>query len=500
MQPKWTARILDTKFNFYVRSKVFTLGGGGNGACTGFVVTPDGYIATAGHCVIPQDDKYKIDTRLELMDVAFAWAVKNNVYGDNVDTDALADHALNHWKLVSPTSDTGSRIKYPLLDVDVSWGANVSGIEESDGLSARVLGRSSFGNGDVALLKVNATDLNALPLAKGAAETGSELQSIGYPGKVDAVVDDDYTPSIKPGTISSSKTVSGGKTPVYEISAAVAGGMSGGPTINSSGEAIGVNSFGYKDSEAFNFVRPIELVKEMLGQAGVKASLSDTSKTYFKGLDAYFDGDKKVAVDSLTKVVDEQPANGMAKDYLKKAKALPTPPPPPDEGVSSTLLLIGGAALLLLLLLGGLAFLLLRRRSRPSPMPEAPAFAPVPGGQPAGTAPGGPAQSAYPQGQPETKVPTPRTPDEARAPTGHPVETTEIRPTAPAGFAPTSNGAVGPSAPRSSASQPGAVTTPGPAITSVSAPSRAGEHHFCTQCGSKVAAGGKFCGECGHRV
>ncbi len=92
--------------------------------------------------------------------------------------------------------------------------------------------------------------------------------------------------------------------------------------------------------------------------------LSETTKQYRAGLTAFFDGDKATAVKNLKAVVEDQPANGFASEYLKKAKDLPNPPPP-DEGISTTLLLIVGGGLLLLALLGGLAFMLLRRRSGP---------------------------------------------------------------------------------------------------------------------------------------
>ena len=317
------------------------------------------------------------------------------------------------------------------------------------------------------------------------------------------MADPDYTPSIKTGQVSALKTRGGGLTEVYEVDAAVSGGMSGGPTVTMDGEVAGVNSFSPTgESQAFNFVQPISHLQELIKSEGVETKLSETTEQYRAGLTAFFDGDKATAVKNLSAVVEDQPANGFASEYLKKAKDLPNPPPP-DEGVSSTLLLIIGGGLLLLALLGGLAFMLLRRRSGPGSVPQAPAYAPAPGGQTAGTPVGPPADPAYPQTQPVAKVPSPRTPDEAGAPSGPaPAEPTEVRSSTPAGFAPTSNGdragSISPT--RSSTSQPGVSTSPSPGITSVSQPATAGEHHFCTNCGSQVTPGGKFCGECGHPV
>ncbi len=105
----------------------------------------------------------------------------------------------------------------------------------------------------------------------------------------------------RPGTISSSKTVSGGKhTDVYEISAAVAGGMSGGPTIN-----VGRRSHRRQQllpvqgqSQAFNFVRPIELAQGDVGpEPGSRHSAQRHVQDLLQRTRRLLRRDKKVAVE-----------------------------------------------------------------------------------------------------------------------------------------------------------------------------------------------------------
>lgn len=501
IESTWSAKIIDTGDGLLLRDEPFT----SVGACTGFVVTPDGYIATAGHCVNPIDEQYDIDTRFEILARGVEYSVENELYGAGVSEDAIIDYAVSNWKLVSPTSDVGDRIKFPALTVNVSWGAEVSGLETSKSQPARLIDRSQFNEGDVALLKVEADGLNALPLADEPTETLTEIASVGYPQKVDLAVDDDFTPSIKTGAVSSNKTVGSGTTSVYEIDAAVAPGMSGGPTVDFDGNVIGVNSFGSGDSESFNFVRPVSLIKEMLGDAGTEATQSPMTRTYVKGLDAYFAGDKAVAVENLTTVAEDQPANGIAADYLKKAKALPDPPPPPEESAATWPWIAGGAVALLLLI--GAVLFAVRRRSRRSPVhgpstPEPGSAVAVDGRQLGSDAPPAPLGQAAPplQGsEPPPVVTQPAGMPNAASPrAGSP---------APVGFGPgPASATAGKEAPPIAeapasevvAAVPGGSQRERMAVPSTATPGTT--HHFCTECGASLSAGSKFCAECGTRA
>ena len=244
--------------------------------CTGFVVNPDGYIATAGHCV---DFK---EVRSSFVETAAQWALDNGYYSS---TSLTLDDIIGFGDY---RVESGERKNAADLDIQVGWGASVSGIDTSEVKRARVIDFNGQDKGDVALLKVEATGLNALPIATDEVEVGTDVVSIGYPASVDSVTDPNLTPSFKDGSISSVKTVQGGVLPVYEISAAVSGGMSGGPSVNLDGEVIGVNSFGILgEPQAFNFLRPSSQLAELMAGAGVDNELSDTTQAYRDGLEAY---------------------------------------------------------------------------------------------------------------------------------------------------------------------------------------------------------------------
>ena len=141
--------------------------------------------------------------------------------------------------------------------------------------------------------------------------------------------------------------------------------MSGGPTVNLDGQVVAFNSFKIDpslESQPFNFVRPDDIVKELMADVGVANEAGEITDKYRAGLDAYFAGDKAEAVGSLQSVVDQDPTNEFAQTYLAKAKQLPNT----DQGFSvdltgfAALAAMAAVALLLLTVVGGVTAI--RRR------------------------------------------------------------------------------------------------------------------------------------------
>lgn len=440
LQQDWAGYVYDKANKQYLNGgQAFQL----SFQCTGFVVNPDGYIATAGHCVDQGTARANFNA------TAAQWAIDNGYYvSDTLTVDDIV--GFQDYRVETQTQNNRAE-----LTISVGWGAAASGIETTQVRRARVVGTQKPDAGDVALLKVQATDLNALRLSDQEVDVGTSVVSIGYPVSVDTVTDPDLTPSFKDGSISSVKTVQGGLLTVYEISAAVSGGMSGGPTVNLDGEVVGVNSFGISgETQPFNFVRPSDQLTELLASSGVENTVSETTQTYRDGLTAYWDGDKAAAVTKLSTVAEAQPSNQLAAEYLAKAKALPDPPKSAaaaDNGNTSSVI----AGLVILGVLGGavvLVIVLIARRSRGRVTPPAAVGRPTPvlGAGPV------PPQVLRPLPGP---VPSP--------PAGSPASGPP--PSGPQGAAQTST-------------EPGIVMTP----------------KFCGGCGAHSHPGEKFCEECGE--
>ena len=141
---------------------------------------------------------------------------------------------------------------------------SAGGVDVGKALPARVVKFQTFTNGDGALLKVDQSNLPALPMISGAPDIGARIVAVGFPGSVDKVTDPDLEPSYKEGSIGSKSSENEGLTSVYEISAATSGGMSGGPVVNTKGEVLGFVDFkNAEETQAFNFMRPVSVIKEL---------------------------------------------------------------------------------------------------------------------------------------------------------------------------------------------------------------------------------------------
>jgi hypothetical protein len=220
--------------------------------------------------------------------------------------------------------------------VTVAWSVSVSGLPSGNTAPARVVSFKPFKQGDAALLKIEAQNLTPLLFADSAdISTGTEVVSVGYPASVGSVSDANLSdPSFKSGTVSSIRTIENGLLPVYEVSSALSGGMSGGPTVDLNGDVIGVNSYSPRgEAQQFNFIQPIQSLRELMADAGVTGELGEVGTAYHEGLDAYFAGSKAAAVTAFRKVLELQPSHALAQQYLRLSQELPNPPKPAETSI-----------------------------------------------------------------------------------------------------------------------------------------------------------------------
>jgi S1-C subfamily serine protease len=155
---------------------------------------------------------------------------------------------------------------------------------------------------DLALLRIEATDVPTLPLGDSSqARIGDRLHVIGFPSVVTSHellrMTARAEPSVTSGAVSGFKEDVNGQ-PVIQTDAAAAGGDSGGPAVNDRGEVVGVMTLVSRGGGAgdivqgFNFIIPAASVREFLKDSGVIPGEPGTfTRAWWAGLGAFFAGD-----------------------------------------------------------------------------------------------------------------------------------------------------------------------------------------------------------------
>lgn len=322
--------------------------------CSGFTIDPDGYIVTAGHCLDPE---LASDSAIEYRAQDLYESNKAFFQSKGITLEDLVAYGLKNWVVEGKAQGSEPQAT---VTVTLPSGENSEG---STSYEATVLEVDA--TNDVALLQVDASNLPALQLAaEEDISIGDAVFAVGFPGLRDDVTDPSNRPTFKSGSISDiAATRNQGDVPVYETSAPMGQGMSGGPTVNADGEVVGVNSYGTTLNNDFNWIAPSHLVADLLERNGVDAELSQTDLTYRHALEAFYSGDFRSSVAKLEAVLDEQPNHPIATGLIDEAKeGAKTQPLPEQPGPRVPFAALGIAAAILSTL--GVSFLMGRAFAR----------------------------------------------------------------------------------------------------------------------------------------
>lgn len=131
-------------------------------------------------------------------------------------------------------------------------------------------------NLDLAVLKINATDLTAATISKNSVDVGSTVYAIGSSRGM--------TNSYSQGIVSYANRVTDGVTYIQH-DASITHGNSGGPLLNAYGEVIGINTGGLSNSQNLNFaIVASELDKLVYGTQKTLAIVYDENHTPYQVL------------------------------------------------------------------------------------------------------------------------------------------------------------------------------------------------------------------------
>ncbi|MGD1173186.1 trypsin-like peptidase domain-containing protein [Mycobacterium seoulense] len=262
--------------------------------CTAFVVNPDGWVATAGHCVDPASA-----TELILKRAATEY---RSQFPDAPESSDLA--TTLEWLQKNAKVEGDAPGQGPHVGITLMSGA---GTKLGDKVVANVVDFRPLGKGDAALLKVTKRNLPSSELDTDADVTiGTPVLAVGFPESTQNVTGPSLDPTYKSGKVS--KKSIAGSNPAYEIDAAMTDGMSGGPTIGLNGKVIGLNSFAPAgETQPFNFIAPADGIAAILASKGVTPMLGPADRFYRKGLTDFYAGHYTDAIDEFDQTLAMSP-------------------------------------------------------------------------------------------------------------------------------------------------------------------------------------------------
>jgi len=286
---------------------------------SGFVIHPEGYIATNGHVVenVYGTNEQKLVAEFVRDAVGRACGPVFSRLPDTVRTERLRAIAADPGNrsrvrlvktlrvhLASGKTDAAEVKAYsPSIKPDApAAGSVVSG--------GRAGGVAQSGK-DVAILKIDEHNLPTIRLAPTSKDLqlGEQLFILGYPG---VVLNHDFLSrgsqleaSVTSGRVSGFKFDIGDHR-VIQTDTSITWGSSGGPACNARGEAIGVATFisttteGDQAIQGFNFLIPVDSVLALSHQIGLTPGAdSPFQQAWERGVQSYIRGDYSRSVASL---------------------------------------------------------------------------------------------------------------------------------------------------------------------------------------------------------
>ncbi len=368
------------------------------GVGSGSFISSDGYIATNGHVVtldnavllvkslrtveavktvldflvergtITEEQRTAFITALASGDIAAQQAVLQlpRVIGDE---NITVERDLYSYGIQTSNQPIRVQDDYSISYNDTILPATLVDKDYDATTASKALrGEGAFTSSDVAILKAKG-EFPTVTLARGAStQEGDKMTAIGYPGFVDNNIRTDQwqtVPTITQGiaTAINSGYPYGGR--VIQTNAQIAPGNSGGPAFNTKGEQAGLMTYGALtcgDQRCFGngSFRDIEDIHTLVQKNNITLKEGDIAAHWQKGLDAYEDGNYKLALEQFDTVKRSYPANYLAPELSRIARAnIGTPSDSSDTLSVKTLIIVvaittlslGAAAVIVLVIL-----------------------------------------------------------------------------------------------------------------------------------------------------
>ncbi len=255
------------------KGKTYTVRSGVSG--TGFLISQNGYVATNRHVIEPANNLQ--DTKQFLaQDLAYQLVEEGKIsffdvmFNPDFVKDLAKQAELNDLKLDQTlVMSNGKKL-----------GFKVAAVDEHQ---------------DIAIVKVDVQNAPALKLADSRqVRVAQYISVIGYPGIVDRHPWEKDNPihessnliaTLTDGRISAKKQLED-RTPIFQISAVINHGNSGGPVLNAEGEVVGIATLGY-DTSGYAFALPSNTLQQLMQKNGISNGESKFNSIYRDAIALY---------------------------------------------------------------------------------------------------------------------------------------------------------------------------------------------------------------------
>ncbi len=301
---------------------------------SGFIINPNGYICTNGHVV--QFYYEKNDKQLErmfLMQVIQKHFIPKLIQSGKVENNPASIKAaiIQLYGILKPKTMVAIKKDLKvLLSNKKQYPAEVKDYSPPMGRFAGKLDIPGFEyesetGKDIAIIKIEAKDLPVAILGDSSSvQLGEVVYAAGYPGVIlshamlQKSLENILDCTVTVGHISGKKLTATGAS-LIQTDTPIAHGNSGGPAFDANGKVIGMSTLGSIEKTAsgsqqiqgFNFLVPINTVKEFIARAGIKTTEESLfNKLWAQALKAYKAQECDAVMkycDAVLKLMPQQP-------------------------------------------------------------------------------------------------------------------------------------------------------------------------------------------------